>query len=143
MTSLLEAQLPALKADERASIVAKAGGSVGRALAFAALDLAKLQDVAATILRNGDPTNARRSALALELGRKGAGERYAAFLDLVPSLIASRARGLQGRELERALDAYEQSRELAALAPRVSLDPASTVFQMGGLLASITARQAS
>ncbi len=140
MTSLLETQLPALTADERAGIVAKAGGSVGRARAFAALDLAKLQDVAASILRNGDPTNARRSALALELGRKGAGERYAAFLDLVPSLIAARARGLRGAELERAIDAYEQTRELASLAPRVSLDPASTVFQIGGILASVGSR---
>ena len=140
MTSLLETQLPALSGAERASIVAKAGGSVGRALAFAALDLAKLQDAAVKILRDGDPTNARRSDLAIELGRKGAGDRYAAFLDLVPSLIATRARGLKGRDLERALDAYGQSRELAALAPRISLDPASTVFQMGGILASVASR---
>ena len=137
MTSLLDAQLPALGEAERARIVAKAGGSVGRALAFAALDLAKLQDAALAILREGDPTNARRSQLAVELGRKGAGERYAAFLDLVPALIARQARGLEGRALGRALDAYARSRELAALAPRVSLDPASTVFQLGGILASV------
>ena len=140
MTSLLETQLPALSAADRGNIVAKAGGSIGRALAFAALDLAKLQDAAVRILRDGDPTNARRSDLAIELGRKGAGERYAAFLDLVPSLVAARARGLKGRDLERALDAYAQSRELATLAPRVSLDPASTVFQMGGILASVASR---
>jgi DNA polymerase-3 subunit delta' len=140
MTSLLEQALPALKADERARIVRKASGSVGRALGFAALDLAKLEDLAARILQNGDPTNAGRAALALELGRKGAGERYAAFLDLVPSLIASRARALRGGDLERALDAYAQSRELAVLAPRVSLDPASTVFQLGGILASVASR---
>ena len=143
MTSLLDTQLPALSVAERAGIVARAGGSVGRALAFAALDLAKLQDVALNILRDGDPTNARRAELATELGRKGAAERYAAFLDLVPSLIAARARGLTGRDLERALDAYARSRELAALAPRVSLDPASTVFQMGGILASVAARPAA
>lgn len=140
MTSLLETQLAALTEAERARIVARAGGSVGRALAFAALDLARLQDAAAKILRDGDPTNARRSDLAIELGRKGAGERYAAFLDLVPSLIAAQARGLQGRELERALDAYARSRELAVLAPGVSLDPASTVFQLGGILASVAPR---
>jgi DNA polymerase-3 subunit delta' len=140
MTSLLETQLAALAQPERARIVTRAGGSVGRALAFAALDLARLQDAAARILRDGDPTNARRSDLAIELGRKGAGERYAAFLDLVPSLIAAQARGLQGRELERALDAYASSRELAVLAPRVSLDPASTVFQLGGILASVAPR---
>ena len=140
MTSVLESQLPTLSGTERAAIVAGAGGSVGRALAFAALDIGKLQDAAMTILRDGDPTNARRANLATELGRKGAGERYAAFLDLVPSLIAARARGLSGRALERALEAYGRSRELAMLAPRVSLDPASTVFQMGGILASAAAR---
>ena len=140
MKSLLEAQLPLLSAAERGRIVAKAGGSVGRALAFAALDLAKLEDAAIKILHEGDATNARRSALALELGRKGAGERYAAFLDLVPALIARQARTLHGRQLERALDAYAQTRELAAFAPRVSLDPAATVFQLGGILASVAAR---
>ena len=140
MTSLLEEQLAAMSAAERSSIVAKAGGSVGRALAFAALDLARLQDSAARILREGDPTNARRSDLALELGRKGAADRYAAFLHLAPSLIAGHARGLRGRPLERALLAYDRARELAALAPRLSLDPASTVFQLGGILASAAPR---
>ena len=140
MASILETQMPSLAAPERARIIAQAGGSVGRALAFAALDLAWLQDAAVKILRDGDPTNARRSDLAIELGRKGAAERYAAFLDMVPSLIARQARGLSGQPLERALDAYAQSRELAALAPRLSLDPASTVFQLGGILASAAAR---
>jgi DNA polymerase-3 subunit delta' len=140
MTSLLEVQLPSLKEADRSRIVARAGGSVGRALAFAALDLGKLEEAASRILRDGDPTNARRSDLAIELGRRGAGERYAAFLDLVPSLIARHARGLEGQQLERALDAYARSRELAVLAPRVSLDPASTVFQLGGILASVAAR---
>ncbi|MEO7365205.1 MAG: AAA family ATPase [Sphingomicrobium sp.] len=140
MASVLETQLPSASAADRSKIIAKAGGSVGRAMAFAALDLTKLQDAAARILRDGDPTNARRSDLAIELGRRGAGERYAAFLDLVPSLIARQARGLKGRQLEQALDAYAQSRELAALAPRLSLDPASTVFQLGGILASVAAR---
>ena len=140
MASILEQQAPAMSAAERSRIIAKAGGSAGRALALAALDLAKLQDAAAKILRDGDPTNARRSDLAIELGRKGSAERYAAFLDLVPSLIAQQARGLRGRPLERALDAYAQSRELATLAPRLSLDPASTVFQLGGILASVASR---
>ena len=48
-------------------------------MAFAALDLGKLEQAAARILSDGDPTNARRSDLAIELGRKGAAERYAAL----------------------------------------------------------------
>jgi DNA polymerase-3 subunit delta' len=44
---------------------------------------------------------------------------------------------LRGASLERALDAYAKARELAVIAPRVSLDPAATVFQIGGILASV------
>ncbi len=83
------------------------------------------------------PTNARRSELALELGKKGAAERYAAFLDLAPTLIAREARRLEGAGRERALDAYAKARELAGVAPRLSLDPAATVFQLGGILADV------
>ena len=139
MTSILEARTPALKDNERRRLVALAGGSAGKALAFAELGLAKLEDQALAILRQGDPTNALRSELAGDLGKKGSAERYAAFLDLVPTLIAREARGTGGPRRERALDAYGKARELAAIAPRVSLDPAATVFQMGGLLASVCA----
>jgi DNA polymerase-3 subunit delta' len=118
-------------------------GSAGRALAFAELDLAKLENAAIAILRQGDPTNARRSELASELGKKAATERYAAFLDLAPSLIAREARQLGGPARERALDAYAKASELAAVAPRLSLDPAATVFQIGGILASVPDRQSA
>ena len=47
-------------------------GSAGRALAFAELDLAKLEDAALAILRQGDPTNARRSELAQRARQEGA-----------------------------------------------------------------------
>ena len=137
MTSILEASAPTLGTEERKRIIAMAGGSAGRALAFAELGLAKLEDLALAILRQGDPTNARRSDLALELGRKAAAERYAAFLDLAPSLIAREARRLDGPPLERALEAYAKACELALVAPRLSLDPAATVFQIGGLLAEV------
>jgi DNA polymerase-3 subunit delta' len=137
MTSILEVQAPDISASERQKIIAMSFGSAGRALAFAELSLAKLEDAALTILRQGDPTNARRSDLAQELGKRGAAERYAAFLDLAPSLIAREARKLDGPRRERALDAYAKAREIAAIAPRLSLDPAATVFQIGGILATI------
>jgi DNA polymerase-3 subunit delta' len=140
MTSILERQAPDLSAAELERIIAMSFGSAGRALAFAELGLAKLENAALTILRQGDPTNARRSDLASELGKKGAADRYAAFLDLAPSLIAREARLLSGSSRERALDAYVKARELAAIAPRVSLDPAATVFQMGGILAEVAER---
>jgi DNA polymerase-3 subunit delta' len=143
MTSLLAANMPEVAETARPRIVAAAGGSAGRALAFAALDLGKLEDAALRILREGDVTNARRSDLSLELGRKGAGERYAAFLELVPTLVAREARRLEGARRERALDAYAEARELASVAPKLSLDPAATVFQLGGILASVRQRPLS
>jgi DNA polymerase-3 subunit delta' len=137
MTSILTREASDLGGAERQRIVAMSGGSAGRALAFAELGLAKIEDAALAILRQGDPTNARRSDLALELGKKGAADRYAAFLELAPSLIAREARKLEGVPRTRALDAYAKARELAAIAPRLSLDPASTVFQIGGILAAV------
>jgi DNA polymerase-3 subunit delta' len=137
MTSIIEERAPQLEAAQRQRIIAMSNGSPGKALAFAEIDLAKLEDAVLAILREGDPTNVRRSDLALELGRKGVAERYAAFLELAPSLIAREARSLRGPRLERALDGYAKARELAAVAPRVSLDPAATVFQIGGILAEV------
>ena len=70
MTSILEAQAPQLGEAERKRMIAMSFGSAGRALAFAELDLAKLEDAALAILRQGDPTNARRSELAANLARR-------------------------------------------------------------------------
>jgi DNA polymerase-3 subunit delta' len=137
MASILEANAPETSAAEQKKIIAMSFGSAGRALAFAELGLARIEEAALAILRQGDPTNARRSDLASDLGKRGAGDRYAAFLELAPSLIAREARRLEGAPRERALDAYARARELAAVAPRVSLDPAATVFQLGGILASV------
>ena len=136
MTSILQKQTE-LNAGDRQRIIAMSGGSAGRAFAFAELGLAKLEDAALAILRQGDPTNAQRSDLASELCKKTAADRYAAFLHLAPSLIAREARKLEGLPRERALDAYAKARDLAALAPRLSLDPAATIFQIGGILAEV------
>lgn len=140
MTAILESQLAHLPEDDRQRLAALAGGSAGKAMALAELDLVPLEESAAAILRNGDPTNELRSKLATELGRKTAADRYQAFLDLAPALLAREARERQGQALSRTLDAYEAARRLAAIAPRVSLDPAATVFQMGGILASAGSR---
>jgi DNA polymerase-3 subunit delta' len=137
MASVLGAQLPEANGTERQRLVSLADGSVGRALAFASLELGPLEQEAMHILRHGDADNSRRSALASQLARKAAADRYAAFLDLLPSLVAKEARTLTEPQRERALDAYQKVRELSATAPRLSLDPAATVFQLGGILASV------
>lgn len=137
MTSILEQEVPTLARPERERIIAMSGGSAGRAVAFAELDLAKLEDAAGKIMRQGDPTNALRSDLATELGKKNAADRYGAFLDVTPSLIAKRARDLTGEPLERALVAYAKARELGAVARRLSLNPSATVFELCGVLAEV------
>lgn len=137
MASVLKQELAEIRDSERDQLIAAANGSVGRALAFASLELGPLEKDALAILREGDPDNSRRSALASQLARKAAADRYAAFLDLLPSLVAQEARTLAEPKRERALEAYERVRELTAVAPRLSLDPAATVFQLGGILASV------
>lgn len=137
MTSVLEQALPDISGKERQKLIALSDGSVGRALAFAQLELVPLEENALQILREGDPHNLKRSELASQLARKGAADRYAAFLELIPSLVAREARDLREPRRQRALKAYEKVRELTAVAPRLSLDPAATIFQIGGILASV------
>ena len=136
MTSVLSSEME-LSDRARNAVLAAAGGSAGRALALANLDLVEIETKALEILRKGDPTNKRRSDLASDLGKRGAGERYSAFLEILPSVIARESRGLSGASRQRALDAYARTRELVAIAPRLSLDPSATVFQLGGILASV------
>jgi DNA polymerase-3 subunit delta' len=137
MTSLLSRSIPIEKSDQIAPLIEFANGSIGRAIAIAELDLAPLESQALAILREGDKDNSRRSRLASALGSKAAAERYAAFLELVPGLIAQEAVNLEGEARGRALEAYARARETVAIAPRLSLDPAATVFQLGGILASV------
>lgn len=137
MTSVLAEELPEVSTSEHARILPMAGGSVGRAMSYALLDLAPLEEQALAILRDGDRDNAKRAKLAQALGTKASAERYAAFLDMAPALIAREARKLDGASRRRALDAYDRARETSRLAPRLSLDAAATVFQLGTILASV------
>ncbi len=137
MTSLLSRSFPEEKSDEIASLIEFSNGSIGRAMDIASLDLAPLEGQALTIIREGDRDNARRSKLANALGSKAAADRYAAFLELVPGLIAQEAIKLEGEGRARALEAYARARDTVAVAPRLSLDPAATVFHLGGILASV------
>lgn len=139
MTSLISSSFPTKNANEISEIADLADGSIGRANAIASLDLAGLERDALAIMRQGDPTNVKRSKLASALSPKGEAERYAAFLDFVPGLIAREAASLTGEPRGRALDAYDKARQAAAVAPRLSLDPGFTVFQLGSILASVAA----
>jgi DNA polymerase-3 subunit delta' len=78
--------------------------------------------------------------LASALALKAAAPRYLAFLELAPALIAREAKAHEGARRQRALDAYAKARETAAIAPRLSLDPAAATFQMGNILASVAGK---
>ncbi len=137
MASALEELVPEMSADKRTALIDAAQGSVGRAIAFQALDLGPLRADALSIMRDGDPINTKRSRLSKALSTKANAERYAAFLELVPTWIAQEARILDGPRRLAALDAYTQAQETSRLAPRLTLDPAVTAFRLGGILASI------
>ena len=137
MTSLLTHSIPGESSQKIDRLVEFGQGSMRRAMDISALDLEPLESEALAIMREGDPDNARRSRLAGALGGKASAERYAAFLELIPGLVAREAVGLEGVARGRALDAYAKARETVALAPRLSLDAAATVFQLGGILASV------
>jgi len=119
------------------SLIEAAGGSAGRLLELAHLDLEPLRAEALSLMRYGDPSNARRSKLAQALSGRTSAERYAAFLHVMPAMIADEARNLNGDARLRALDAYSEARSLSRMAPRLSLDPATTAFRMGSILASV------
>ena len=126
-----------------ASLVGQAGGSPGKALSYAALDLGPLHEQAMAIMRSGDPINEQRSKLAQSLSLKAAADHYAAFLQIVPTMIADQARTLEGPARLRALDAYKRARETCQLAPRLTCDPGATIFQLGTILASVAPEDAS
>jgi DNA polymerase-3 subunit delta' len=137
MTSALEAALPDADAREIADLGAAAAGSPGRALQFRGLDIAGLDRAMAELVREGDATNARRSALAQSLCLKSAQPRYEAFLARAPSLIAREAKARRGPALAAALRTWERAQSLASSATHLSLEPESTVFELAGMLASL------
>ncbi len=140
--TVLDRLLPDAGDRERASLAEAAHGAPGRALRYAGLDVAGLDEALAALLATGDPTNALRLRLAKQLSGKVAQPRYAAFLDRAVGMIAETARGHSGSTLAATLDAHAAARDLAGAALGLSLDPAATVFEMAGIVARL-ARRAS
>ena len=137
MTSALQAALPDAGDKEIDELAAAGNGSPGRALAWRGLDVAGLDRAMAELIREGDPGNARRGALAQSLALKSAQPRYEAFLARAPSAIASAAKGRRGAALAGALRTWERAQGLASSARGLSLEPESVVFELAGMLASL------
>ncbi len=137
MARVLADVLPEAEQTELRALIRVGGGSPGRALGYAGLDLAAMDATLASIAADGDRDNARRLKLAQSLASKAAQPRYEAFLERVPSFLANAAAARHGLALRLALDAYEQARELAGAARGLSLDTAATAFELAGLVARL------
>ncbi|HEY0131108.1 MAG TPA: DNA polymerase III subunit delta' [Allosphingosinicella sp.] len=137
MTSALRSALPDADDKEINDLAVAGNGSPGRALAWRGLDVAGLDRAMAELIREGDPANARRSALAQSLALKSAQPRYEAFLARAPSVIAAEAKDRRGPALAQALVAWERAQGLASSARGLSLEPESVVFELAGMLASL------
>lgn len=137
VAAIVREHLPDAPQEEIAALTRAGGGSPGRALSYAGMELAALDAALLGIAESGDPGNAMRAGLAKALSPKAAQPRYEAFLDRAPTLIAEQARGRAGEGLQRALDAYENARALSVSARALSLDVQGTVFEMAGLMARL------
>ena len=137
--AVVRTHLPDADPAEIDALVRAGAGSPGRALGYAGLDLARIDQALAGIAGDGDRDNRRRLALAKALSGKAAQPRYEAFLDRVPTAIAEAAALRHGPALKTALDAYDAARHTAAAARGLSLDAQATVFELAGIVARLAA----
>ena len=142
MEAALADALPDSDPAEIGALAALGQGAPGVAMRYAGLDVAGLDAAMAALIREGDPLNTRRVALARQLAAKSAAPRYAMFLERAPSAIAAAAHGRSGPPLAEAIGLWERARSLATAAPRLSLDPQTTVFDMAGMLAGLAPKAA-
>lgn len=141
MARVLRNELPESDEAEIAALVRAGEGSPGRALGFAGLDIAGLDEAMDYLAASGDPGNATRVALAKSLSLKAAQMRYEAFLQRAPAFIARAAERRQGQALADAIALWEQCRALTSSAVGTSLDAQSVVFQIGTLIAGLAPRR--
>ena len=137
MTSALRAALPDAETEEIQALTAVGEGAPGRAIAWRGLDIEGLDRELDGLVRQGDRTNGRRSALAGSLSLKAAQGRYEAFLARAPARIAAAAKEREGRARAEAIKLWERAANLAGSARRHSLDAHSVVFELAGMLAAL------
>ncbi|AEG48411.1 DNA polymerase III delta' subunit [Sphingobium chlorophenolicum L-1] len=137
MRSILRAADETLPAKELEALVHAGEGSPGKALRYAGLNIADIEQSLAAIAADGDPGNRQRLILAKALASKAARPRYEAFLERAPAFIAEAARQRQGNDLGQALDHWEAARQLAGGAIILSLEPGAVVFELAGHVAAL------
>lgn len=135
--SVLQSHLPEEKPDEIEALVRISEGAPGRALRFAGLGIASIEQALKEIAQDGDPGNGKRLALARSLSGKPARARYEAFLERVPSFLAEAARERRGPALQQAIAAWERSRQISSGALILALDPAAVAFELTTCVATL------
>lgn len=112
-----------------------AAGVPGTALRFAGTGASELLADLRKLLAAEDE-QARTIALRLssELARKPAQDRYEAFLDLAPNVLAGAVKTLPPGQLEAGLALWEEAETLARQARQKFLDPGVVTFQLARLV---------
>lgn len=141
MRIILRRQLPQIDDKELEVLIGASGGSPGAALKLAGLDISGIDAALGQIADSGDLHNAIRSDLAQKLAPKAAQQRYEAFLARVPAFIAAEAKRRRGAALASAISAWEEARQMADNAIRLSLDPQMTVFALSGIVAGLAPKR--
>jgi DNA polymerase-3 subunit delta' len=123
---------------DRATLVRLAEGAPGRALRFAETGIAALEEQLADLAMT-QPTAGPAKALALarSLAGKANTQRYQAFLELAPAMLAIAARSRTGPALARTLADWEAATGLAGGAVPLSLDPQAVAFDLAMKIASL------
>ena len=129
---------PELDDEDRATLVRIAEGAPGRALRFAESGIAALEEQLADLAvtpRAAAPSKAL--ALARSLAGKANAQRYQAFLELAPAMLANAARTRSGAALARTLADWEAASSLAGGAVALSLDPHAVAFDIANKVAAL------
>lgn len=135
---VLEAAAPYLDQEDRATLVRVAAGAPGRALRFAEAGIAAIEEQLADLAVT-PPAAAPAKALAIarSLAGKANTQRYQAFLELAPAMLASAARSRSGPALARTLADWQAATSLAGGAIALSLDPQSVAFDLAIRIAAL------
>ena len=133
---ILKAALPDEASGEREMLVNAGSGIPGTSLRYAGLELGKIDEILDAILSDGDPNNHHRTKLVTLLSGTASRRRYEAFLDRVPSYLAS-ACLRPNVDADKLARCYASASDLAGRAVRLSLDPQAIVFQMGNIVAGL------
>ncbi len=137
MRGVLTDRLPDAAPEAIDALVRIGAGAPGRALAYAALDLAGIDAQLRAIVATGDADNRMRSDLARTLSLVAQKPRFAAMLDAAAALAAGQARASSGAALGRALQTRDRILDLSRHAVSGSEDAATVTFAVGSALASM------